>query len=157
MELATRRAEPADEAVVADLLAAAVAEAEGRRGGPEALDRWPGGDPRDPASRGQMLEAALASDELLVYLARFEGADVGVGVLRALDGGARIELAYVLQGARGVGVGDALLEAMADAAVRLGARWLDAVALPGDRATKSLYERGGLVAREITLRRSLEA
>ncbi|NBR93173.1 MAG: hypothetical protein EBT46_06835 [Actinobacteria bacterium] len=49
--------------------------------------------------------------------------------------------------ARQVGVGDALVAAARATAVEHGCAWLDALALPGDRAIKNLYERNGLTAR----------
>ena len=52
--------------------------------------------------------------------------------------------------------GDGLLGAAMDAARAQGARRLDALALPGDRATKNLYERAGVVARAIILSTRLD-
>ncbi len=54
---------------------------------------------------------------------------------------------FVTADARQVGVGDALVAAARATAVEHGCAWLDALALPGDRATKNLYERNGLTAR----------
>ena len=156
MEPAVRRAEPADAAVLAELLEAACSAAGGHRGGPEAMERWPEGDLADPGVRAKVVDHALANGDLEAWLAELEGAVVGMALLRQLSGGSRVELVYVLEGARGVGVGDAFVETLLEATRASGGTWLDAVALPGDRAMKSLFERGGLVAREITLRRSLE-
>ena len=63
---------------------------------------------------------------------------------------------YVEAGARQVGVGRALLDALVDAFVAAGCRGVDVPALPGDRATKSLLEAAGFKARLITMHRSLE-
>jgi GNAT superfamily N-acetyltransferase len=54
---------------------------------------------------------------------------------------------YVVPDAREVGVGDALVAAVRATASERGCAWLDALALPGDRALKNLYERNGLTAR----------
>jgi GNAT superfamily N-acetyltransferase len=54
---------------------------------------------------------------------------------------------FVTASARQVGVGDALIAAARTTANEHGCVWLDALALPGDRATKNLYERNGLTAR----------
>ena len=54
---------------------------------------------------------------------------------------------FVTAAARQVGVGDALIAAARTTANEHGCVWLDALALPGDRATKNLYERNGLTAR----------
>ncbi|MFM9123536.1 MAG: N-acetyltransferase family protein, partial [Actinomycetota bacterium] len=64
---------------------------------------------------------------------------------------ATIEQIFVTKDARGLGLGDSLLaEVMRWAkSERLAA--LDGYALPGDRETKNLFERAGLVARLITV------
>lgn len=64
---------------------------------------------------------------------------------------------YVTPEARGVGVGEALMDLfVADARAR-GAVGIDSLALPGDRATKNFFERFGLTARAIVVHRSLVA
>lgn len=62
---------------------------------------------------------------------------------------------YVEPEARGVGVGRLLLETLTDEAVRNGCGGIQAEVLPGDRATKNFFEGSGLVARKITVHRSL--
>jgi GNAT superfamily N-acetyltransferase len=52
-------------------------------------------------------------------------------------------------GARGIGVGTALLEEFRRIVRDAGGDAVDAYALPGDRETKNLYERAGLTARMI--------
>lgn len=86
-----------------------------------------------------------------------ERADVVVGYLVLdVDGGvARIDQVFVTPAARGVGFGDALIEAATDAARSGGATVLEGQALPGDRETKNLYERAGITARLITVSRRL--
>ena len=64
---------------------------------------------------------------------------------------------YVTPGARGVGVGGALMDLLIDAARADGAVGIDSLALPGDRATKNFFERFGLTARAIVVHRSLMA
>ncbi len=63
---------------------------------------------------------------------------------------------YVTPGARGVGVGEAMMDLMLDEARAVGATGIDALALPGDRATKNFFESYGLVARAILVHRSLD-
>jgi len=53
--------------------------------------------------------------------------------------------------ARGVGVGEALVTEAHAFARAVGAARLDAFALPGDRETKSAFERAGLVTRALVL------
>jgi len=62
---------------------------------------------------------------------------------------------YVTPDARGVGVGEAMMELMVSAARQAGAEGIDSLALPGDRATKNFFERFGLTARAIVVHRSL--
>jgi len=62
---------------------------------------------------------------------------------------------FVEPWARGVGVGDALMAAALEEAARCGAHSVGGSALPGDRSMKNLFERNGLVAREILVERRL--
>jgi GNAT superfamily N-acetyltransferase len=57
---------------------------------------------------------------------------------------------------RGVGVGDHLMDAFLAAARAAGVSRVGGEALPGDRATKNLFERNGLVARLILVERNLD-
>lgn len=68
---------------------------------------------------------------------------------------ARVLDVFVHPDARDVGFGDELLAAAIDAARDAGAPLLEAEALPGDRATKNLYERAGIKARLITVSTAL--
>jgi GNAT superfamily N-acetyltransferase len=62
---------------------------------------------------------------------------------------ASIERVFVTRRARRVGIGDALITATRREASQRGCTQLDALALPGDRDTKNLFERNGLTARLI--------
>ncbi len=53
---------------------------------------------------------------------------------------------YVTPGARGVGVGEVMMDLLIDEARAAGALGIDSLALPGDRATKNFFERFGLPA-----------
>jgi GNAT superfamily N-acetyltransferase len=79
--------------------------------------------------------------------------DVVVGYMVAQLGSdfiIRVDQVWVTPAARELGFGDALLAAaIADARER-GAVAVEGQALPGDRHTKNLYERAGIVARLIT-------
>lgn len=66
-----------------------------------------------------------------------------------------VDLVYVTEGARELGLGEEMVRALVDWAGRSGATSIEAQALPGDRLTKNLFERVGLVARLITVSRSL--
>lgn len=68
---------------------------------------------------------------------------------------ATVDRVYVLEAARELGCGDALLAAAESWARTAGCVALEGIALPGDRETKNLYERSGVVARSITVSKSL--
>jgi GNAT superfamily N-acetyltransferase len=151
VELA-RPAVAADRQACTRLLAQALVSAASMRGGSalvgEAtpailLDRWtrPGG------------AACLLVGE-------YAGAVVGlVGVSVASPVGARrsalVECCYVEPGARGVGVGAALMQAAVEWCATWGCTDVDALALPGDRTTKQCLETAGFTARLLTLSRRL--
>ena len=116
----------------------------GQRGG----DRWLVENPRVPWT-----DRLENSD---VWAAHID--DVVVGYLVAVLGDdriVRIDQVWVTPGAREVGFGDGLLAAAIDLARSAGAVAVEGQALPGDRHTKNLYERAGIVARLITTYRPL--
>lgn len=84
--------------------------------------------------------------------------DVVVGYMVADLGGdliVRIDQVWVTPMARELGFGDGLLDAAIESARARGAVAVEGQALPGDRHTKNLYERAGIVARLITTYREL--
>jgi GNAT superfamily N-acetyltransferase len=68
----------------------------------------------------------------------------------------RVECCYVEEGARGVGVGTALLEAALAWCRATECLDIDSPALPGDRLTKQRLEATGFTARLLTLNRRLD-
>jgi GNAT superfamily N-acetyltransferase len=62
---------------------------------------------------------------------------------------------YVEPGFRGVGLGEALMDALVAWARDHGCRGIDALALPGMRHSKNFFERFGLTARAILVHRDL--
>ncbi len=68
---------------------------------------------------------------------------------------ARVDQVWVTEQARELGFGDALMASAVDAARTGGARVIEGWALPGDRLTKNLYERAGIVARLIVTSKEL--
>lgn len=103
---------------------------------------------------------ALMSDQTAVVLVgTLDDAVVSYMVMHLSSSKDRgiIRHAYVEAEARELGLGDTLVE-VAIAAVRAaGLAGIEAVALPGDRETKNLYERAGLTARKLTVYASLAA
>jgi ribosomal protein S18 acetylase RimI-like enzyme len=86
--------------------------------------------------------------------------EVVLGVLElrlpAYPGGTgEVRQVYVVPGARELGLGDEMLAAAIEATVAAGGATIEAVALPGDRETKNLFERSGLTARLITVSKRL--
>ena len=152
-----RRAADADLAVVAELAAQAAAEMAPLRGGSvwSRLEARP-----EPLHEG--LARDLHDDDALVVVGTIDGAVVGYGAVRLVElhDGARLGRVgdiYVLPEARGVGVGEAMMERLLDWAARRGCIGVDSLALPGDRNTKNFFETHGLVARSITVHRALSA
>jgi ribosomal protein S18 acetylase RimI-like enzyme len=62
---------------------------------------------------------------------------------------------YVDPGAREVGVGELLADACLEWCGARGCRGVDALVLPGNRATKNFFEGLGLTARAIVVHKSL--
>lgn len=107
------------------------------------------------------LEAAAAGDAIVV-VGTLSEVVVGYAVARRDDLGDGTEIAlvtdiYVEPEARGVGLGEALMDEIVTWATAHGCSGLDAIALPGMRATKNFFERFGLTARAILVHRSLAA
>jgi GNAT superfamily N-acetyltransferase len=150
VELA-RPATESDRASCLQLLGEALSHARSMRGGTalvgEAtadalLARWTGGD--EPAG---------------LFVGEFAGAVVGLLAVVAQERGGerrgRIDCCYVDVDARGVGVGTELMEAAVAWCETSGCGEIDALALPGDRATKQRLEAAGFTARLLTLSRRL--
>jgi GNAT superfamily N-acetyltransferase len=91
-----------------------------------------------------------------VLVAELDGVPVGYLVVRVDDSIATVEEVWVTPEAREVGFGDELLAAAIDVARTAACRVFEGSALPGDRHTKNLYERAGIVARLITVSTGLD-
>lgn len=120
---------------------------------------------RRHAARTEPLDATLAADladpATLALAGTIDSSVVGYAVASVvdLDDGGRLAVVrdlYVEAPARGVGVGAALLDAVLAWARDQGCLGVDALALPGSRATKNFFEGFGLVARAIVVHRGLE-
>lgn len=152
MELArTARAE--DRQVCTRLLSQALVAAESMRGGAALV-----GD----ATTVTLLERWTrpgAAAHLMV--GEYEGVVVGLLAVTAAEGpggvtNGFVECCYVEPGARGVGVGTALMEAAVAWCAGQTCAGIDALALPGDRTTKQRMEAAGFTARLLTLSRRLD-
>ena len=155
MDVAARPATPDDLDMLVALAEAAIDELTPNRGG--AVWSQFEGRPRPLRDR---LAAEIADDSVLTATGAIEGTVVGYAVASPQvghDGGLIVRLSdlYVLPDARGVGVGECLMDHALAWAAEQGAGGVDSLALPGDRATKNFFESFGLVARAIVVHRAL--
>lgn len=99
----------------------------------------------------------IDSEEWLVLVAGFD--EIPLGYLCAnmttTNSVPLIEQVYVTVDVRQLGLGDGLVSAAIEACRNRGATAIDAVALPGDRETKNLFERSGLTARLLIVSKQL--
>lgn len=116
-----------------EFLKAAVTESESYRGHMEFRP--------DPSSPDVVCIAGVAGDSAFGLLSMYE-----VG-----ERGWYIDLLFVRPEARGVGIGSAMMEEAIQEVQRRGGQRLHAATLPGDRSTKNLFERHGMVAQMITV------
>ena len=116
-----------------------------QRGGPQWLIDHPevGDEWAHRAAPGDVL-AALIDEVVVGYLV----ADDADPILR-------IDQVWVTPEARELGFGDEMLAAAMERGRDRGLAAVEGQALPGDRHTKNLYERAGIVARLITTYRAL--
>lgn len=155
MQVSARPAADDDLDVVLAMAGAAITELTPLRGG--AI--WSQTDARtEPLLDG--FRAEVSRDDATVVVGTIDGTVVGyaaahVQPLHDGRGIARITDLYVLPDARKVGVGESLMGELEAWARAHGLVGLDSIALPGDRDTKNFFETFGLVARAISVHRSL--
>ena len=156
MEVSARAARAQDLGSLSELAGEAVHELAENRGGPV----WRRQAAR-PVPTDDSLRADIDDDRAHVVAGTIDGTIVGYGVVRAeeLPGGGVLGVIcdlYTVPGARGVGVGEAVMDALIAWCRERGCFGVDSIALPGDRHTKNFFESFGLVARAILVHRSLE-
>lgn len=127
----------------------------GVRGGLLWADREARAEPLE-----QTLAADLADDEVFVVVGEVDGVPLAYGVvrrerLRSDEVLAVVTDLWVEPEARGVGLGEVVMDHLVAWAESEGCLGIDAMALPGDRATKNFFESFGLKARAIVVHRSL--
>jgi GNAT superfamily N-acetyltransferase len=152
MELA-RPARAEDRQACTRLLSHALVAAESMRGGAALVG--------DATTVSLLDEWTRPGDGSQLFVGEYEGAVVGILAVSAAPGtggvtNGRIACCYVETGARGVGVGTALMDAAMTWCVEQGCAAMDALALPGDRTTKQRLEATGFTARLLTLSRRLD-
>jgi ribosomal protein S18 acetylase RimI-like enzyme len=116
-------------------------------------------------ARPEPLDDALAElsrrDDALVVVGTTEDVVVGYGIARwePLRDGTRlgvIDEIYVEPEARGVGVGELVVERLVAFCVDAECLGVDATALPGHRQAKNFFERAGFTARSLVMHRARE-
>ena len=152
---AARPASSDDLPRIAELARAAIAELRATKGGEVWARREARQEPIDDS-----LAADLANRDAIVLTGVIDDAVIGyaVAVTEKLTDGrdlARLTDVYVEPEARGVGVGEALLDAVVEWAAERKCSGIDSLALPGNRETKNFFESFGLVARAIVVHRPL--
>jgi GNAT superfamily N-acetyltransferase len=155
MDVTARPAEAQDLPIVIALAKAAIRELAPNRGG----SIWSRYESR-PEPLGATFEQQLTDDAAFVAVGSIDDTIVGYAGGRLVDlhdGSMMTGLSdiYVLPGARGVGVGECLMEWVLEWSRDASSIGVDSLALPGDRHTKNFFESFGLVARAITVHRSL--
>ena len=154
MSTTVRPAEQSDLNELSALMDTAVLELRNQRGG-EALS-W-ALDRNVPSIHS--LTLALEAPDTMLWCGLWENVLAGYAIASVItEGGEQVVLItdiYTTPEVRDVGVGELLLESAIAWATVLDAVAIDAYALPGARESKNLFERFGLTARLITVRRHL--
>lgn len=150
-----RPAGPSDVARLAELAGQAVAELRPGRGG----EVWARHEARLAPYEHRLLEEISSADHH-VLVGTLDGTVMAYGVAhteRLADGGLLgvVDDLYTEPGAREVGLGETMMQALVDWCTERGCFGVDSLALPGDRHTKNFFESFGLVARAIIVHRPL--
>jgi GNAT superfamily N-acetyltransferase len=152
-----RPAAPADVEAIAELVREGVAALSVLRGG--AVWELQAAR-REPIEDGVRADLVRDPSDGATVVGAVAGTIVGYGcsVVEALADGSRLSVVrdlYVHPEARGIGVGEAMMNLLVAHAEAVGAIGIDALALPGDRQTKNFFETFGLKARAIVVHRPL--
>jgi len=154
-EEGTRPATHDDLDRLVELAAAAVDELRQGRGG-EVWARWQARRaPYEDALRAEIDDARHH-----VLAGTVDGTVMGyaVATTELLPDGGHLGVVtdlYTEPGARELGIGEAMMDALIAWCTEQGCFGVDSLALPGDRHTKNFFESFGLVARAIIVHRAL--
>lgn len=149
----SRPAGPEDLPRVAELARAMRAELRAMRGGAIWVEREAFAEPLD-----DVYAALLERDDACLVVGTIDDVVVGFAALLidVLHDGARLGVItdlFVEEGAREVGVGEAMVGQLVAFCSEAGCIGVDALALPGARAAKNFFEESGFVARAIVMHR----
>ncbi|MGI8663594.1 MAG: GNAT family N-acetyltransferase [Acidimicrobiales bacterium] len=155
MEVSARRAVSFDLPRMVELVTAAIDELRPSRGGALFARREARAD-----VTAEGLTPWLGGDHAVAFLGTIDEAPIGVATahLEHLRDGGRLAVVdelYVEDGARGIGVGESLMDAVVAWADERGCLGIDAMVLPGNRESKNFFETFGLTARAIVVHRVL--
>jgi GNAT superfamily N-acetyltransferase len=152
-----RPATPDDVPRLAELNRQALAEVAPLRGGAvfAAREARP-----EPVEEG--LAHAIADPDHHVLVGTIDGTAIGYAVAHTEDlrDGTRLGAItdiYVEPEARGIGVGEALMNGMLEWFTARSCSAADTFALPGDRSTKNFFEGSGFTARLLLMHHKIEA
>jgi len=152
---ASRAAGPADVARLAALARGGIEELAPTRGGAV----WKAGEaPREPLEA--TFEDRLARPDTLVRVGTIDEVVIGYAVARVEDlaDGSRLGVVdeiFVELEARGIGVGEAMMDDVVAWCREHGCLGIDAMALPGHRQTKNFFEDSGFTARKLVMHKPL--
>ncbi len=154
MEEACRPAEPADVPRIAALARAVIEELAPMRGGAVWKAREARAEPMDEG-----LAALLDDADARVVVATIDGVIVGYAIVRLEDLGDGSVLGivtdiFVEEGARQVGLGELMIGDLMAWCEERKCIGMDAMALPGHRATKNFFEESGFSARKLVMHKS---
>lgn len=152
---AARPARREDIAPLAGIARSVLAGLGDQRGGELFTRREARSEPFD-----EDLRAALEDPDRHLVVGTFDDVPFGYGLVRRevlRDGAALavLEDFVVDPEARGVGIGEAIMDDVVAWAQEQGCIGIDAMALPGDRETKNFFESFGLKARALVVHRDL--
>jgi len=153
---AARLAVAADVPRMAELYRVAASELATQRGGEVFLAREARAEPAETG-----LSSALVDPCQQAWVGTIDGVVMGYLVARLEDlrDGRRlgvVEDVFVEEGARSVGVGEALIDAALAWLGAQGCAGVDAFALPGMRETKNFFETFGFTARLLVVHHRIE-
>lgn len=147
----------ADLPALAGLWRSAVVAATPARGGPALLAELPGRQPLD-----EVLRSGLHASDHMVVAGLIDDVAVGIATVRLHRPPSApnrpigvVEMLFVEPEARGVGVGEAMMDVVIRWAEDVGCHGLDAPALPGTRDAKAFFETIGMVTRVLVMHRPI--
>jgi GNAT superfamily N-acetyltransferase len=149
VEGTARAAGPGDAARIRELEEAARVELGPMRGGHLFLLR-----------EGSLLREAATAGDGTVWVGTIDDEVVGYSAahVEVVGDGTRlavVDAIFVEEGARGVGVGEAMMDEVLRWSGQQGCVGVDAAALPGHRSTKNFFEGSGFTARLLIMHRAL--